>query len=399
MNPIRLIHSADWHLSEKPKLQKKAQHNLDQMLKFTQDNQVDGLLIAGDIWDRIQPFGNQSAIKMAFEYLGEFSKYVKFIFIIKGNSSHDANQSVELLHNYKSNIFATESHAAIGISLKNSLTFDDLLIQEGHGNYDLIIHGISYPVKAQLISSNSIDFQNLDFIGHFEKLLEYHGMISAQHVEVPIVTAFHGNVSGSKLSSGQSLIGQDIIIPPFVLEKMQSDYYALGHIHLPQNINPKMRYSGSLYNKDFGELEQKGFDLLKIQGKEVNVENISFKAWRPMIVVSAEFIGNEFIYDKAIPQNAEVKFRYTVKENERALITQNVIKALKEELGQDTQFEAITQPSERQSRTSKIMEVPTLACEVEEYLKVTGEIMTDSIKEKIQSIECDNKEEGFEACV
>ena len=398
MGELKLIHTADWHLSEKINLQKKAKNNLDQMLKFTFDNKINGLLIAGDMWDRIQTFGNESGIQIAFEYLTEFSKTVDFIFIIKGNNSHDAPQSIDLLHQYKPNIYSFEGNVASGISLINNFSFENLISKnKSLTKFDIIIHGISYPTKANLINGNSIDLQNDNFIYLFEELAEFHGSISDQYRDIPKITLFHGNISGSRLSNGQNLIGQDIIIPSFILEKTNSDYYALGHIHLAQNISERIRYSGSLYNKDFGETEQKYFDLIEFENTTPMVKNIPFQNNRPMVIVDAEFIDGKLIYNKNIPPNAEIKFRYTVKENQRELILPSLMKSLKDELGEDTIFESVVLPNERQMRTSKIMDSPRLIDEVTEYCQVTGENMTGSLKEKIQKIELETLEE-YELC-
>lgn len=346
---IKLIHTADWHLSERETLQKKAIRNLDQLIEYVTQNKVNGLLIAGDIWDRIQPFGNNSAIKIAYDYLAEFSRLVEFIFIIKGNSSHDAHQSIDLLNGFKENIFAFETNKVVGISL-DQLKVIDLNEDNLTDKIDLIIHAISYPTKANLLEGSSIDIQNDNFISLFEELMDYHGSISERFPLDANITMFHGNITGAKLSKGQSLIGQDILIPSFILEKTKSHYYALGHIHLPQNITPMMRYSGSLYNKDFGETEQKSFDLVQFKGINVNVTNIPFINSRPMIIVEAEYRDGKFIYDNQIPKNAEIKFCYKVDEISKGLITQEDFKKIRTELGEDVKFEADIIPQERTSR-------------------------------------------------
>ncbi len=387
MNTLRLVHTADWHLSEKPKLQKRAIKNLLQLSDYVKNNNIDGILIAGDIWDRLQQYGNNSAIKIAYEFLSELSDNVKFIYIIKGNSSHDAIQSIELLHQYRPNIYAFEKNVSSGIILEENVVIDDLLQEQPNKNYDLIIHGISYPTKAQLINSNSIDLQNDDFMRCFENLLSYHGTISSSYSSVPKITLFHGNVSGARLSNGQTLVGQDLIVPSFILEKTLSDYYALGHIHLPQNITSNIRYSGSLYNKDFGETEEKSFDVLEFQKNELTVSTIKFNGNRPLVVVDAEFAGGEFIYDKNIPDEAEIKFRYRINESERNLLSQNHIEEIRRTLGPDTVFESIIIPAERNTRTSKIMHAKTILEELEEYLLVIGENLSPGIIEKVELLE------------
>lgn len=398
MKQIRLIHTADWHLSEKSNLQKKARTSLDEILKFSSENKINGLLIAGDIWDRIQTFGNESAIEIAFEYLTEFSRLIDFIYIIKGNNSHDAPRSIDLLHKYKSNIYAFEGNVASGISIQDTSAITNLIGEDNHINkFDLIIHGLSYPTKANLLNGNSIDLQNDNFVYLFEELAEFHGSISRRYTETPKITLFHGNVSGARLSNGQNLIGQDIIIPSFVLEKTFSDYYALGHIHLPQNISDKMRYSGSLYNKDFGETEQKYFDLIEFENTNPMVKNIPFQNNRPMVIVDAEFIDGKLIYNKNIQTNAEIKFRYSVNQLDRELITSKMISEIKKEFGDDIIIEAEVIPLERISRSNQIMLSKSLVDEVEEYAKIIGEEVCQSTKEKISNIELQTHQE-YELC-
>lgn len=386
-NKIKLIHTADWHLSEKPNLKGKARRNLDQLLSYVTEKKVNGLLISGDLWDRIQPFGNNSAIALAYEYLSQLSNKVDFIFIIKGNSAHDSCQSIELLHQYKENIFAYEENKIIGLKLESKIKTYELKTEENRYDIDLIIHSIPYPTKAQLLEGQSIDLQNDNFIYLFEELMDYHGEVSDNYPQVANVTLFHGNISGSRLSSGQSLIGQDIIIPSFILEKTKSQYYALGHIHLPQNITPSMRYSGSLYNKDFGELEEKSFDLIEFDGTHPKIQTIPFINSRPMIIVDAVYKDGEFIYDKKIPKESEIKFRYKVEEKSKDLITEENLRKIKEELGDDVKFEADIIPFERSQRSSKIMSARTLLEEVEEYFSLLEEELTESLKEKINQIE------------
>ncbi|MCX6170098.1 MAG: metallophosphoesterase [Ignavibacteriales bacterium] len=384
---MKLIHTADWHLGSDPKQQLKARESLDQIVKYCNEVEIDGIIIAGDLWDSIQSFGNDTGIKIALEYLRILSDLVKFIFIIKGNSAHDARESIKLLDHLEQNIFTIENNVALGFKIFNGITATDLFKEKSQGPIDLLIHGISYPTKANLLIGTEIDQQNFNFIEIFSRLLGLHGDISGRYPEVPKLTVFHGNVSGCKLSSGQTLVGQDIIIPSYELEKTRSNYYALGHIHLPQNISPIMRYSGSLYNKDFGEIEQKYFGLIEFNGVECSVTNIPLRSSRPMIIIDAEFKGGHFHYNKTIPHGAEIKLRCSVNEAERILITSSDLDKLKSELGSDLKIEFDVTPTVRSSRNEKIMQSKTLLEEIHEYANVIGEMVPDGINEKIKDLE------------
>jgi DNA repair exonuclease SbcCD nuclease subunit len=83
------------------------------------------------------------------------------------------------------------------------------------------------------------------------------------NIAVQKYLCFMEMLCGSSLTTGQYLTSQDIMVAPKSLELACHDYYALGHIHLKQQIRPHMRYSGSLYNKNWGETDKKGFDVVK----------------------------------------------------------------------------------------------------------------------------------------
>jgi len=389
---MKLIHIADLHISHKSELQHKAARSLAQLIDYCSINPIDGVIIAGDVWDSPQTFGSESGVKLGFDFLRAIAQKVKFVFVIKGNNAHDNPQSIALLHQLKHNIFAYEYNVALGIAFHDELKIADLLREEINFEPEIIIHGLPYPTKQNIFSSlnsNSIDVQNSNFIDIYERILIQHGLISDKYNGIPKITVFHGNVSGAKLSNGQTLIGQDIILPDAILRHTNANYYALGHIHLPQCVAADMYYSGSIYNKDFGEMEQKYFTVIDFQGEQYELEHIPFKS-RPMVVIDAEFVNGELIYSNGlIPASAEIeiKFRIVVKENERALLTSKFFEDIKQKFGEDVKIETKIIPVERNARSENIIAVKTLVDEVVEYAKVVGEDITDGLLDKVRQLE------------
>jgi exonuclease SbcD len=393
---LKIIHTADWHLDYEPSRHVKAEHSLKQLVEYCKKETVTGIIIAGDIWDRLQPFGGRSAVSMCFDYLSQLSSLVGFIYIDAGNSSHDPDGSIVKLNSYRPNIWAFEYNVALLVDLNNYHYIDLCQKTDSRQTFasSLLIYGFPYPTKARLMKQGSIDENNLNLIEQFERLLRYFGLISDQYPDTPKITVYHGNVAGTKLSNGQTITGQEIIIPPHLLELTGANYYALGHIHLPQQLKWNMCYCGSLYNKDFGETEQKFFNLVKIvcgvkdcEGQEtfpVEIEQIPFISSRPMITIDAEFKDGKFIYENHIPANAEVKFRYKVAESERELITKDVLQELRKSFCEDVKIEAMVIPSKRHVRSINIAKCKTLQEEVIEYGKVIKREATPGILEKVQ---------------
>ena len=85
------------------------------------------------------------------------------------------------------------------------------------------------------------------------------GAKAADFTRVPHLLIGHWNVSGSKLSTGQVLTGQEIDISIDQMNFTNASAHLLGHIHMPQQLGDRTFYSGSLYPLTWGEMEEKGF--------------------------------------------------------------------------------------------------------------------------------------------
>ena len=338
MKTFRFIHTADWHASSDPVKQKKLKDSLDQILDFVKTNEVEAIIHCGDVWDSSQDFNGKGGVPIVFEYLRKLSKHVNYIFIVKGNNSHDAPGSIALLHQLEPNILAYEYPVCllkVSNEFHNYESIKDIFRDEQpiHASADYIISLIPYPTKASFISDQSIDNNNSDFIEKFEGVFELIGDVTKEY-SCPKILGAHLNVVGSRLSSGQSLVSQDIMVAPSTLDKAGADYVALGHIHLDQMIAPFKYYSGSIYNKNWGETEQKSFKVIELQ--KHNQENLSaicridtipLVSARPMVTVNAEFCPNDphtdFIYDNDLSDesynNAEVRLRIKIKESDNLI--------------------------------------------------------------------------------
>lgn len=403
MKNLRFIHTADWHGDSEPVKLKKLEDSLKQIVDYCSQVKVNGIIIAGDIWEKKQSYAEKSGVPIVVTYLRHLSKLVDFIFITKGNNSHDEPGSVKLLHQLEPNIYAYEYPVVLGI-YENKV--DDLLRPNVNGepidvsyevveDYDYIVSLVPYPQKSGFITNTSIDNNNNEFLEKFEQLFELIGDVT-QPYTCPKILAFHGNVVGSRLSSGQSLVSQDIMVAPSSLEKAKADYYALGHIHLRQEIKWNMLYSGSIYNKSWGETELKSFEVVELTdndgltGLNVFVNTRQLLSAKPMIKIEAEFDKGEFVFEHdypAIDKNCEYRLRITVKENDRKLITADKMDSLKNVFGNDIKIELNIIPNERESRSEKIMDCKSLLDEVKEYAEVIEQPINETIENKVFEVQ------------
>lgn len=399
MKNLRFIHTADWHADSDPKKQEKLIASLDQLVEYCSNVKVNAIIHAGDVWEKSQRYQLNSGVPIVLKYLHKLSKLVDFIFITKGNNSHDEPGSIELLHQIEPNVYAYEYPVVLGVkdgAIKQHV-FDLLRDKQEINEFNFIVTLVPYPTKASLLIEDSIDNNNANFLDKFEQIFEHIGEVT-QPYTCPKILAFHGNVVGSRLSTGQTLVSQDIMVAPSTLERALHDYYALGHIHLYQEIENahNMYYSGSIYNKSWGETEQKSFqviDFSDVEATEMNVERVFLTSARPMITVDAEFVDGEFLWSEKdemkVPANfdAEFRFRCKVKENERNLITDDKLEVLKHIFGEDVKIEFNIVPVERESRSEKIMNCKTLLDEVKEYAQVINQPINGTIEKKVAQLQ------------
>jgi DNA repair exonuclease SbcCD nuclease subunit len=78
----------------------------------------------------------------------------------------------------------------------------------------------------------------------------------------------HFGVAGARVSSGQPLVGRCAEYPFDPLCNLKAQYIGLSHVHLRQELAPRIWYSGSLSRCDYSEVEDKGYHLVTLNSPE-----------------------------------------------------------------------------------------------------------------------------------
>jgi len=79
----------------------------------------------------------------------------------------------------------------------------------------------------------------------------------------------HFGVAGARVSSGQPLVGRCAEYPLDPLRSLKAQYVGLSHVHLRQQLAPRVWYSGSLSRCDYSEVEDKGYHLVTLNAPEL----------------------------------------------------------------------------------------------------------------------------------
>jgi DNA repair exonuclease SbcCD nuclease subunit len=118
----------------------------------------------------------------------------------------------------------------------------------------------------------------------------------------------HFGVAGAKVSSGQPLVGRCTEYPLDPLRSLKAQYLGLSHVHLRQQLAPRIWYSGSLSRCDYSEVEDKGYNLVTLNAPDLRSDvtdlEVEFRIspTRRMVEIHATYENG----DLRLPDNLDV---------------------------------------------------------------------------------------------
>lgn len=152
----------------------------------------------------------------------------------------------------------------------------------------------------------------------------------------------HFGVAGARVSSGQPLVGRCAEYPLDPLRNLKAQYVGLSHVHLRQQLAPRIWYSGSLSRCDYSEVEDKGYHLVTLNGPELCPDlsdlTVEFRMspTRPMVELHASYEDGKLHLpdnlDLATLKDSRVKLVVTVPNGPDHGLTRDQQENLREKL-------------------------------------------------------------------
>jgi len=270
---MKILHTSDWHLGINFKgrsLEDVHRKFLSWLIETIKEENIDVLIVAGDIFDSYNP--PNYALKMYHSFLAEAIKHLKDIFIIAGN--HDSISTLEVSKDIldKFNI-----HVIADIN-----NIDDLIFDVG----DFVVCAVPF-LRERFIKTNSLKLSESE-IELAKGIKNFYEEVykRAKKYNKKIIATGHLSVSGALFSDSEReiYIGKIKTIDKNIFKNF--DYVALGHIHKPQKISEKIRYSGSPVPLSFSEKEEK--QVLVID-ENLDIKEIKVKKFKEFIQISGKF--------------------------------------------------------------------------------------------------------------
>ncbi len=203
-------------------------------IDFAIRKQVDFILISGDTFDsNEQDFDAKLILKNGLTRLDEAG--IK-VFLIAGN--HDC------LASYNKNTFDFNENSNIKIVGLNSNFNDKFTVYDKEGNKAAIVHAISF--KDNCFRENPS---------------KYFTSPEGEEKELFNIGLLHCDLNGQKDSPYAPCSYSD-------LEELNYDYFALGHIHIPDKAD-KIQYSGTLQGRNTKETGAHGVKFIKVEDGKI----------------------------------------------------------------------------------------------------------------------------------
>ena len=230
----RILHTGDLHLNALRSFRnaylKRMEHTLDQILSVAEDRRVDFIVVAGDIFERLDVLHEERVL------LSKWISQVKGSPIIAISGNHDKR---------------TEDIGDTVLSYLCGLEFEENhVIRDG------------FPEVVPFSNCVFLLFPCNKWTDHeFYLLLSYVvPRASARAKGRPLVVVMHEAVTGSTYDNGMKTSRSDAIHMDKKLLEDFSDvtYWALGDMHSCQSIAPNVWYAGAPQQTKFGENEGKG---------------------------------------------------------------------------------------------------------------------------------------------
>ena len=273
---MRFLHTSDIHLGKLLFQQNLLEIQIDllnQIIDYLVDNDIDVLIMAGDIYDRSVP--SNEAIEALNDFLSSLIlKHHKKVLMIAGN--HDS---------------ATRLSFASGL-LKQEGLYIEAFVQDEMK--PVVIDGVNFYLLPFFKPSYIRYLYNDESIVTYQDAFAAYMKRQKINLDETNILITHQFIAGNKeviKSESEAILsvgGSEIIDVSLV---KQFDYVALGHIHAPQQISrDTIRYSGSLMRYSFDEVKQKKSIVdVSIANKKVTYQLVELKPKQDLIKITGYF--------------------------------------------------------------------------------------------------------------
>lgn len=308
---MRFLHTADWHLGRifyGQYLTDDQAHVLEhQFFTILKEEKIDGILLAGDVFDRTVP--PIEAIELWDSIITRLAMDYKVpLFVVSGN--HDGAERLEVGRSMLSrsgiHIWGSPHHALQPFEFESSdgkVAICPMPFSEPRRIGDAL--GLSAseskPVDTEAedslfsyVESNEQESESIFNLHNYDQMYQAWSDYLYQQVPkgMPSIAISHAFVLGGEVGGSERTlsVGGSEQVSPHVFKNFH--YTALGHLHGPQRMGAdSIRYSGSPLKYSFDEQGQKkSFTIIDMGTKgNIDISIIPVEAKRDVVILEGHF--------------------------------------------------------------------------------------------------------------
>lgn len=269
---MRLLHTSDWHLGRSfhgVGLLPAQTAALEHLVQVVQREHVDAVLVSGDVYDRALP--SPDAVRLLDRTLVALREAGAVVVLSSGN--HDSAARLG---------FGSSIMAAGGVHVRT----DPAAVAEPVEVGDVDVYPLPY-LEPALVAEQL----GATELTHASVLRAAMRRVHERRVERgrPGVAMAHLFAAGATTSDSERdiAVGGLAAVPAEVFDGLA--YTALGHLHRPQAVTDRVRYSGSPVAMSFSEADQgKEALLVDLDGDRCGVSPVAVPPYRPVATLRGE---------------------------------------------------------------------------------------------------------------
>lgn len=273
---MKFIHLSDLHIGKRVNeysMLEDQQYILMQIINIIDETKPDGVIIAGDIYDK--PVPSAEAVALFDDFLYRLAKRNLQVFVISGN--HDSPERIA---------FASRLIEKSGIYMSPVYNgkVTPITLSDEYGELDVYMLPFIKPAHVRRYFEEETINSYTDAMRVAIKNMN----INKSHRNILVTHQF---VTGSSRCESEELsVGGTDNVDSDVFEDF--DYVALGHIHSPQNCgSDKIRYCGTPLKYSFSEANhKKSVTVVTIEKKgDMEITTIPLTPLRDLVEIKGTY--------------------------------------------------------------------------------------------------------------
>jgi exonuclease SbcD len=242
VSAVRILHTSDWHLGRSfhrvDLLAAQAQH-LDHLVEVVRSEQVDVVVVAGDVYDRALP--GVDAVQLLDDALLRLTGAGAEVVLSSGNhdSAHRLGFGSRLM-----------SEAGLHVRTDPARVGEPVLLSDAHG--EVAFYPLPYLEPALVADQLGAERSQAGVLT--AAMAAVRADVQARAGQRTVVSA-HAFVTGGTASDSERELAVGGLGQVGAETFAGVDYVALGHLHGRQQLSPTVRYSGSPLAFSFGEAD------------------------------------------------------------------------------------------------------------------------------------------------